>query len=400
MIDSTFHTGNRNALSRELEGGIVVVTAYAALQRSNDSAHKFTQESNFWYLCGINEPDWKLIIEYSTGSSWLVAPSLSEIQRVFEGGLSASEAIAISGVTKVLTQDESTALLNQLAKKHTVVNTVGTPPYAEHFNFSLNPAILQNYRMLERTFQNVQDCRLNIAKLRAIKQPVELNCMQKAIDVTMSAFEVISNSMGTFKSESQIEAEITYQIRKKGADGHAYDPIIAAGGHACTLHYSKNSANIPKRQLVLMDVGAEYNHYAADITRTYIKGDPTKRQMQVHLAVEKAHHEIISLLEPMLSVEHYQRSADSIMTQALAEINLPTDEASLRHYFPHAISHGLGIDVHDSLGAPKYFQENMVLTVEPGIYIPEEKIGVRIEDDILITKNGHKNLSGSLSTGL
>ncbi len=149
-----------------------------------------------------------------------------------------------------------------------------------------------------------------------------------------------------------------------------------------------------------MDVGAFYGGYAADISRTYVKGEPTKRQAAVHQAVEVAHHRIIKLIEPMLSVEEYQRSVDKIMKEALDSIGLQSDDTGLRKYFPHAISHGLGIDVHDSLGAPKYFETNMVLTVEPGIYIPEENIGVRIEDDILVTANGRKNLSAALSTGL
>jgi Xaa-Pro aminopeptidase len=149
-----------------------------------------------------------------------------------------------------------------------------------------------------------------------------------------------------------------------------------------------------------MDMGASYGGYAADISRTYVKGQPTKRQLEVYAAVEAAHQRIISLVEPMFSVEAYQVAVDKIMSEALSSIGLQSDKDGRRRYFPHAISHGLGIDVHDSLGAPKYFAENMVLTVEPGIYIPEENIGVRIEDDILVTSSGHKNLSAGLSTGL
>ena len=152
-----------------------------------------------------------------------------------------------------------------------------------------------------------------------------------------------------------------------------------------------------------MDVGATVDGYAADITRTYAKGTPTNRQREIHQAVEAAHHDIIKLLEPELPVEEYIRSVDARMKQALKDVGLLKDEGdneTYRKYFPHAISHGLGIDVHDSLGGARYFEPGMVLTVEPGIYIPEEGIGVRIEDDILITKTGYQNLSGKLATTL
>jgi len=174
---------------------------------------------------------------------------------------------------------------------------------------------------------------------------------------------------------------------------------VAAGANACTLHYAHNRSKVMGRQLVLMDVGASYGGYTADITRTYAKGEPTKRQRQVHEAVEAAHHRIIGLIRPMLAVDEYQREVDAIMREAIASLGLPSDDAALRRYFPHAVSHGLGIDVHDSLGSPRFLQAGMVLTVEPGIYLPEEGIGVRIEDDILVTAAGNENLSRRLSTG-
>lgn len=399
-MDSDFFTANRHRLATSLEGMLIVVSAYGMQQRTNDSAHSFTQESNFWFLTGIDEPDWVLISDGSSNKSWLVAPDVNDVQRIFDGGMSVKEAKERSGVTHVISTDESIKLLRTLSKKHTVVGTIGPPPYSEHFNFSLNPSISKNRQLLERIFKNVQDVRIDLARLRAIKQPFEIDAIKKAVGITTQAFKHVHSGMDAYTSEAEMEAEFSYLMRKSGASGHAYDPIVAAGMHACTLHYSKNSSKITKRQLVLMDVGAEYSHYAADISRTYAKGEPTKRQREVHSAVETAHHRIIDLLGPMVSVESYQVQVDDIMTEAISSIGLDGSKEGVRKYFPHAISHGLGIDVHDSLGAPKYFQENMVLTVEPGIYIPEEGIGIRIEDDILVTATGRENLSAALSTGL
>ena len=387
-------------LADALSGGVIILTAYASLQRAHDMAHPFTQESNFWYLCGIDEPDWKLVIDGARNHSWLVAPEISEVHRTFDGGLSDGEAKAISGVDEVIAADDYFDLLRRLSRTHKLVYTVGQSSYAEYYNFELNPAIERNKQMLSRHFATVQDCQKELAGLRAIKQPQELTSLNKAVEISVAAFESIRLGMAEYKNEFEIEADFAHRIRRAGASGCAYDSIVAAGRNACTLHYSTNSTKLGTRQLVLMDMGAQYGGYAADITRTYAKGEPTKRQRQVHAAVESAHHRIIDLIGPMVAVESYQKDVDAIMAEALQSIGLPHDTDSVRRYFPHAISHGLGIDVHDSLGGPKYFQENMVLTVEPGIYIPEESIGVRIEDDILVTAKGRKNLSGSLSTGL
>ena len=399
-MKSEFFLNNRSKLVEQLKGGLIILSAYGAVQRSNDAAFRFEQEANFWYLCGIDEPEWTLVMDGSNNQTWLIMPDINEIHRIFDGGMSAEAATTLSGIGHVITTDEGLSLMRALAQKHPLVYTVGAPQYADHFNFSLNPAIQKNWALLERTFNRVQDCRKELNGLRAIKQTEELEALQRSVDITTKAFGSIKGRFTSYKNEYQIEADLAHASRFAGADGCAYDSIVAAGKNACTLHYDKNDMSIKSRQLVLMDMGAQYQRYAADITRTYAKGEPTKRQREVHVAVESAHHQIISLLGPMVSVESYQAQVDVVMSNALSSIGLDSSPEGLRKYFPHAISHGLGIDVHDSLGAPKYFQENMVLTVEPGIYIPEEGIGVRIEDDILITATGRKNLSGKLSTGL
>jgi Xaa-Pro aminopeptidase len=154
--------------------------------------------------------------------------------------------------------------------------------------------------------------------------------------------------------------------------------------------------------LLLLDIGALVGGYAADITRTYAIGAPTKRMKDVHSAVKRAHEEIIHLLAPGVTIRSYHEAVDSIMKRELMELKLidSLDDSRYRKYFPHAVSHGLGIDVHDSLGNTDQLKQGMILTVEPGIYIPEEGIGVRIEDDILITKDGFENLSATLSREL
>jgi Xaa-Pro aminopeptidase len=379
------------------------MSAYSQMQRSNDMSFAFEQEANFWWLTGVEYPDWWLIIDGTRNKSWLVAPHVSQSHEIFDGSLSAEHAKEISGVDSVISQDKAQDILLDLAKKHSVVHCLGEQPYAEHLDFTLNPATKLIRDRANRMFKTVQDCRKELAELRAIKQPEEIVAMKAAIAVTIDGFELVKKKLATSNYEYEIEAEFNYHFRTHGTNGHAYDPIVAGGKNACTLHYIANSEKLKKRQLLLMDIGARSGGYAADITRTYAYGEPTKRQVEVHAAVQSAQQQIISIIQPNLSVEQYQRDVDMVMTDALMSLGLMTDRGDERNYhkyFPHAISHGLGVDVHDSLGSPKYLQPNMVLTVEPGIYIPEEGIGVRIEDDILVTSSGNINMSQRLSTDL
>lgn len=402
-MKSDFFTSNRRRLIESLSGGIVVLSAYAQMQRSNDMAFHFEQEANFWWLTGIEYPDWWLIIDGTRGKSWLVAPHVSQSHEIFDGSLPADHAVEISGVSGVISQDEAQTLLRDLSKKHSVVYALGEQPHAEHLDFVLNPAIRSTRDRVSRVFTTVQDCRKELAQLRAIKQPDEIIAMKSAINVTIDAFELVKAKLATMSNEYEIEAEFNYYFRTHGASGHAYDPIVASGGNACTLHYVANSEKLKKRQLVLLDIGAKSGGYAADITRTYAYGEPTKRQADVHAAVQAAQRDIIALIQPNVSVEQYQHDVDAIMIKALLQLGLMSGRDDLENYhkyFPHAISHGLGVDVHDSLGSPKFLQPGMVLTVEPGIYIPEEGIGVRIEDDILVTATGNTNLTARLSTDL
>ncbi|RYX78622.1 M24 family metallopeptidase [bacterium] len=401
-LDATFFNGNRTRTIERLQGSLLVASAYSQMQRGNDMAFQFEQEANFWYLTGIEHADWWVIIDGKRNKTWLVSPVIDDVHDLFNGSLSASSAKQISGIDEVIDRSEALALLRQAARTYQTVYTIDQPAHSEHFGFTMNPAARELRDQLSRLFKRVEDFRPKIAELRAIKQPVEIDAMQSAIDLTIEAFTHVKQSIKTYKYEYQVEADFSHIFRRAGARGHAYDPIVADENNACTLHYIHNDDPLKKGSLLLLDIGARRHGYAADITRTYAIGKPTKRQIAVHDAVVRAQSEIIALLQPNLNVAEYHDLVDEIMKQALMDLGLITDadDPRYRTYFPHAVSHGLGIDVHDSLGKPRTFQEGMVLTVEPGIYIPEENIGVRIEDDILITRNGHRNLSAKLSTSM
>lgn len=399
-MKTAFFKGNRERLAQVCPGEIVVLTAYTQTQQSGDAAAKFEQEANFWWLTGIDQPDWRLILDTKAHKSWLVAPAVDDIHVIFDGGLAPDAAVDQSGVDGVIGQSEAQAKLDAYARQGVVVATIGRDPHAGHYNFALNPAPVKLHRALTRLFAEVHDIRPELAKLRAVKQPDELAAMQSAIDLTIDAFADVRHRLKSFRYEYEVEAEFSYYFRRHGAAGHAYDPIVAAGEHACTLHYDTNGGAMAAHDLLLLDIGARHEGYAADITRTYSLGEPTTRQIAVYAAVQQAQQRIIELIAPGASVKQYLQAADESMKHALTSLGLLDSSTAFRRYFPHAVSHGLGVDVHDSLGAPDVFVPGMVLTVEPGIYIPEEAIGVRIEDDILVTDTGTRNLSGRLSTDL
>lgn len=393
-----FFVHNRAQLFEKGDADLYVFAGNVSVQRSNDAAYAFAQEANFWYLTGIDFAGWRIVIEKDTTT--LIAPDVDEAHRIFDGSLSDEQAKEISGADRVLGNDDGRAFLASLSEKYDAVGSIGDDPHASHYDFTLNPGPVSLLSELSGMFKNVIDCRKTLARLRAIKQPEEIQQIRDAIALTITGFEKIKSSINEYAAEYEIEADFSYHFRKSGSAGHAYDPIIAAGKNACTLHYGKNQELLADGSLVLLDVGARSGGYAADITRTYAHGPVSDRQKQVHAAVEKAHIEIISLLKPGLKIQEYSDAVDEIMKRELKDLGLLQKDSDYRKYFPHAISHGLGIDVHDSLGGPDVFQAGIVLTVEPGIYIPEEGIGVRIEDDILITETGNENLSVGLSTSL
>lgn len=391
------HT-NRSKLSTFAAGSPVIVTAYDAMQLSADMSAPFVQEASFWWLTGIDEPGWKAIIDTTRHHTTLVRPERSDIHRIFDGETSDEKILAHSGAQEIIRANDLEQHLRKLARNHTLAYTVYDKSPHE---FVVNPAQRLLHEMLTRVFSSVEDIGKSVHELRAIKSDAEIASIKKAIALSVKAFRQVRTDFAQYTHEYEIEAEFTKVFRRHNAT-HAYEPIVAAGSHAVTLHYTANAGRVSSKDLVLLDIGARIDGYCADITRTYAL-NPSIRQRAVHGAVERAHRRIIKLLGPNVLVTEYLAQVDEIMKDALEELGLLKDRHdtdTYRQYFPHAISHGLGVDVHDSLGAPRYFRPGMVLTVEPGMYIPEEGIGVRIEDDILITDKGALNLSRRLPTTL
>lgn len=399
-LTAKFFANNRQRLLGSLpDDALVIMTAHTATQRLGDAAHKFEQEASFYYLTGIMEPDWLLVLDKPSGQELLVAPSLDPVKLLFDGGLTAEQASRLSGIGTVLDQADFKPRLTELSTAKRALYSLRPPVYLRAAGFSLNPALAGLQRRLNRSFgRQPLDLSPQLLKLRSLKQPVEIAAIESAVDATVAAFAVAKQKLASYGYEYEVEADMTQVIRAAGAVGHAYEPIVAAGANGCTLHYTANDQPFTAEQSLLIDVGARSTDgYAADISRTYTT-KPSARQRQIHAAVATAQAACIDLIKPGLKLADYQAGVDEIMRQAIESLGLA--RVKYRDYFPHAIGHGLGLEVHDPVAGYDELTPGMVLTVEPGIYIQEEGLAVRIEDDILVTTSGHRNLSAKLSTDL
>lgn len=392
-----FFEGNRARL-REIFTGTapIVVTANGQLQRSGDTTFPFQQDTNFWYLTGIDEPD--VILVMDKAKEYLIVPPRSEFQDIFDGYVSHESLGRLAGITEVLAQKEGWKRLNSRLKKAKHVATLAAnPPYIETYGMYTNPARAMLIGKMKEVAPNIEilDLRQHLARMRVVKQQPEIQAITNAVDITVAAFKKVQKKRYSY--EYELEADLSQLFRKTGAQGHAYDPIVASGKNACIMHYLENKDPIAPTNLILVDAGAAYDHYAADISRTWSQQKPTARQRAVIAAVNEATEFALGQLKPGIPYWNCEQNVRNFVGEKLRELGLikTIDKQSVATYYPHA-PHYLGLDIHDVGDYRTPLQPGMVLTVEPGIYIPKEGIGVRIEEDILITSNGYTNLSAQL----
>lgn len=404
LFDSSFFKENRERLKGLFTGTApIVLTANGLLQRNNDATYSFRQDSNFWYLTGLEDPDIILVIDKS--KEYLIVPGRSDSREAFDGHLDVEALQKRSGIQEVLDEKSGWKQLDaRLKKVHHVATLAAPAAYVDAHGFYTNPARRRLVRLVKQANPNLEllDLRPHLTRMRSIKQDQELAAIKQAIALTANTLKKLQKKgFQKYTHEYQLEADITAGFRKSGS-GHAYTPIVAAGSNACTLHYVSNNAEIPADGLVLLDVGAEISNYAADITRTYAVNEPTKRQLQVWEAVSAVQQYAFDLLKPGVLMQEYEKQMEHYMGEKLRELGLikTIEHDAVRKYYPHATSHFLGLDVHDIGDYERPLEAGMVLTVEPGIYIPEEGIGIRIEDDVLITETGIEVLSDNLPRDL
>lgn len=406
-IQADFFKANRERLCQNVDSQVpVVLAAHGILQRSADTTYPFQQDSSFWYLTGLSVPDIFCVIDGH--DEYLIVPARESIREVFDGAVNHAELTRLSGINTVMNEVEGwQKLTNRLKVTKRFATLEPNPSYMDIFGIYTNPARAALVSTLRDRIPGIEliDIRKLVAKQRMIKQEGEIQALQQAIDITIDSISdaVKGQKLATYKHEYELEAEVTYGFRKRGAEGEGFEPIVAAGVNATTIHYLSNNGPMPPDALVIVDVSAAKSQYVSDISRTYsIGGHASKRQEAVHAAVAEVQDYAYGLLKPGVLLRAYEKQVETYMGEKLRELGLinSDDREAIRKYYPHACSHFLGIDAHDAGNYDTPLEPGMVLTVEPGIYIPEEGIGVRIEDDVLITKDGNKIISAALPRSL
>lgn len=398
LLSADFFARNRDALRKKVTHYPIVLAANGLLQRTSDTTFPFAQDSTFWYFTGLAIPDLILVIDVD--ETYIIAPGRSSVREAFDGAISPKEINARSGIATTLNEKEGWSRLKHSLLANHVVSTLEAPQkYLAAHGFYSNPARQQLAERLLRLDPDLETWNISkeVTGLRMIKQPEEIACIEEAVRITKTAIESITGTpdFAAVRSEYELEALIGAEFRRHGASGHAYTPIVAAGKHATTLHYVSNDGVIDPKDYIVLDVGAEVDHYAADITRTVIQGKPTARQRAVHIAVQAVQNQTLKLMRPGVTMQYIEKHVEALIGKELKALGLIAnahDSNAIREYYPHAVSHFLGLDVHDVGNYSAPLAPGMVLTCEPGIYIPEEGIGVRIEDDVLITETGNRIL--------
>jgi Xaa-Pro aminopeptidase len=403
LLGSNFFAGNRERLKNLFTGTApIVLTAHGLLQKSADEFYPFRQDSSFWYLSGCNEHD--IILVMDKDKEYLIVPSRDPIVEAFDGAIDTESLAAVSGIKDIVGEKEGWQRLGaRLKKVQHVATLAANKPYIEHSGMYSNPARASLIARMKEANPELKllDLRQHLSHMRMIKQPQEVEALRGAIDVTVDTLKEVSrpSRLTKYGYEYELEADITRGFRRRGAQGHAFSPIVASGERACTLHHIANDGQLSSDELVVVDVGAQYQNYCADITRTVsLGGQPSRRQQQVHMAVADVQDYAYSLLKPGVDLQSYEKQIEKFMGEKLRELGLikSIDSDAVRQYFPHATSHFLGLDAHDSGDYGQPLSAGMVITVEPGIYVREESIGIRIEDDVLITENGIEILTSRL----
>lgn len=398
FLGSDFFKNNRLRLREAFSGTApIVISANYLIQKSSDIAYPFVQDSNFWYLTGVDEPGLTLVLDGD--KEYLILPIKDKVRSVFEGEVEQAELENISGIKQLFSYEEGWKYLGKKLSKVKHVATLQPPPsYIESMLMFTSPAKISTVEKIKEFNPEVDliDLRKVLGNLRSVKQEAELDCLREAIKHTSSLYKTIEKKRAKFDNENQIMAELASYIARNDLE-FAYQPIVASGKNALTLHYVRNNSELSSGMPLLIDLGARYSKYCADVTRTVIDG-ASKRQQVVYNAVLDVQQYAISLLEPGVLIEEYELKVHQYMGEKLRELGLikSIEKESVREFYPHSTSHFLGIDPHDPGDYSVPLVPGMVLTVEPGIYIKDENIGIRIEDNVLITANGNEILTKSI----
>ncbi len=397
-----FKENRERFIAQMKPNSIAIFTSNDVMPRSADGFHSFRQNSDLFYLTGIDQEESYLVLYPDNpnprGRAVLFLRETNEHIAVWEGYKYTKEhAKEVSGIEHIIWSDRLKRLLGSwcFSAENIYLN------WNEHGRFDTEVPYkdVRFVQYMQSTYplHNFQRSAPIMTSLRSVKSEIEINLMRIAVSITGKAFNRVMKFIKPGVWEHEIEAEIQHEYLWNRATGPAYDSIIASGNNANVLHYVANNMQCQDGDVILMDFGAEYANYAADLTRSIpVSGKFTKRQKEVYNSVLHVMKEATAMLRPGTIHEEYHKEVGKIMEAELLNLGLLSKQdienqteamPAYKKYFMHGTSHHLGLDVHDVENRYRPFEAGMIFTVEPGIYIPEEKLGIRIENDVVVTND-------------
>lgn len=422
MINQQEYQARRKKLAKKMpEGTVAVVAAAQEVLRNGDSHYRFRQASDFYYLTGFNEPDAVLVVMAGNeDESYLFNRVRDPALEQWNGKrLGQEQAPATLGIVAAYDIESLAQRLPELlANKKTVYYSFSDQGNCESDIKNALQVLKRQIRRGVKSPTSLCDLDPLIGEMRLFKSEAEIEVMRQAAAISIAAHRRAMRTCRQLEYEYQLEAELMHEFSRQGCRSPAYDPIVGSGANTCILHYTDNDQPLREGDLVLIDAGGEYNNYASDITRTFpVNGKFTAPQRTIYELVLMAQQAGIACIKPGVAWNEVQKTIVKVLTTGLCKLGLLQGNVddliakeAYKPFYMHNSGHWLGLDVHDSgsykkEGQWRPLEPGMVLTVEPGLYISANmpgvekcwwNIGVRIEDDILVTQDGHENLTGAL----
>lgn len=394
-MKQSFYVNNRKKYFNLVEdNSITIINSGYVMRKSADEFFDFEVDKNFYYLTGINQEEVIYVMQKKNGTmkEMLFIVENDPIKVKWVGAkLYKEEATDLSGVKEIHYTPEFkvmiASLINEVDKVYLNLDKITGVPFNPNYCFS--HMIMKNHPDKEYIDNDKM-----VIKLRSVKEKEEVEKIKESIYVTKLGVERIMKESKAGLYEYQLESYFDYVIKNEGQRINSFKTIAASGVNATILHYVDNNAVLKDGDLVLFDLGTETEFYISDISRTFpVNGKFTPRQKEVYQAVLDVNKKCIEFLKPGITKEEYNNYAKELLIKACKKLGLITKDEELSKYYWHSVGHSIGLDTHDPCDYDSPFKAGMLVTCEPGLYIEEEKIGVRIEDDILITEDGAINLS-------
>lgn len=385
-------------LNQMEKGSIMVLYSGEGIPQSMDDCCPFEANHHFFYLTGLRRENMALVLSRSASEDkkiLFIEEAVPSMERWTGKRVTKDEAKEISGIADVRYIDSLPSALGRMMAREQVVSAYfdgyrNAMTDADSYNMAKAKAFAAAYPMVA-----LKNAHPMLAQMRMVKDETEIACIREAIAVTDKGLRRILSTLEPGQMEYQAQAEFEYAIRWHGAEGTSFATIAGSGLNGCMLHYETNHCRMEENQLLLLDLGAKVKGYCADITRTYpVNGRYTPRQKQIYDIVLAANQRVAQEARPGLTLKQLNEICKQVLAEGLMAIGKIDSADQIGTYYMHGVSHHLGLDTHDAIAHDEVLlAPGMVITNEPGLYIDEEEIGIRIEDDLLITQEGCEVLS-------